>query len=235
MAKMERASFLIILKKYQKAQKGGVRLTQSSLILMQPIDTTTKSYTFPVLDTDKGNTAGLPVLPEEIRLNMNDEFISYETAYYVQSKAVSAVAPAGPVANIYHTYAPVELMAATRVIDNAWDARMSISVNNIKRLENWDMLKHKCVTRTQWQNSSAGIPQATQASVCFYECGVASMQPMLTLSGAKKNDINITLSNSIPSGTTMDWITASGTLTSTFTNLTLVFRGMLAQNAAKFQ
>ena len=229
MAKMERASYQLILKKYQARGKGNVRLTQSSLILFQPIQTNTKTYNFPILQSDNQT----PAQAEEVRLNLNDEFVSYEVGYYINFKQRDAAGVNNT--NLYLTYAPTELGAAAQTLNSAWDAKMTIDVNGIKRLENWDMLKHRCTPRTQFQDFSVGMPFATQPSLCLNESGTAAMQPMLTFTGAKKNEITLALNNNIPAGVAVDWLTKVGTLVNTATNLVLIFRGMLGQNAAKFQ
>lgn len=226
---MQRASYQLIIKKYAKRGKGSVRLTQSSLMLFQAIETNKKVYNFAVLQSDNQQ----PAQPEEIRLNLNDEFTAYEVGYLINYK--SRVAGAAVSENIYLTYAPTEQAATQSPINNAWDARLSISVNNIVRLENWDMLKHKCQPRTQFQNFSAGIPHATQPSICLHDDGCIQMQPMLTFTGAKKNDIELGMVTNLTAGLAFDWLSTTGTQTLTATNLVLIFRGMLGQNAAVFQ
>lgn len=226
---MQRASYQLIIAKYKKRGKGSVRLTQSSLILFQAIQTNQKVYNFAVLQSDNQT----PSQPEEIRLNLNDEFTAYQVGYAVNYK--TRVAGALTSENKYLTYAPTEQNANQSPINNAWDARMTIDVNGIKRLENWDMLKHNCVPRTQFQNTSAGIPQSTQPSICLNEAGVSEMQPMLTFTGAKKNEITLTMVTNLTAGLAFDWLSTVGTQTLTATNLVLIFRGMLGQNAAVFQ
>lgn len=230
MAKMERASYQLIIAKYQKRGKGNVRLTQSSLVLMQAIQTNTKTYNFAVLQSDNQSA----IQPEEVRLNLNDEFVSYEVQYLLQAKSRVAGSTGGDY-NTYLTYAPVELNAQLAQLNAAYDAKMTIDVNGVKRLENWDMLKHKCTPRTQYQNTSAGLPFATTPSICLNEDGTANMQPMLTFTGAKKNEISLTMSQNLSSGLIYDFLTVGGTITNEVKNLVLIFRGMLGQNAAVFQ
>jgi hypothetical protein len=97
------------------------------------------------------------------------------------------------------------------------------------------MLKHKCTPRTQYQNTSAGIPQATQPSICMNEDGTVKMQPMITFTGAKKNEIQLVMTNNITAGLLYDFNTVGGSVNYTVANLVLIFRGMLGQNAAVFQ
>lgn len=225
--RMERVSFLAIKKKYVKLKKGNVRLTQSTLYLMQVIDPNTKVYTYPVLNTENN----IAPQPEEIRLNINDEFIAYQVGYFVKGEyqGGSGNSP------YMFTNAPVELSEKFNLTGRAWWGNLSIAVNNIKRLENWDLRRHLAKTRTQFQNSSAGINQATEPSIDLSETGWYNMQPMLTLSGAKKNEIVTTHPYAITNSQDK-WTVATGNqITVTMDYLMLGFRGMLAQNASKFQ
>lgn len=228
--KIIRASYVAIKKKYDKIGKGKVRLTQSSLILIRPILATTTTYNFPVLETDQG---GNP-LPDEIRLNQNDEFISYEVGYYVSATGTAS----GSLLKspIWLTYAMTELSNKFVQLGNAWYGTLAILVNKISRLERWDLKKHNYVPRTQFKDSSVGLPYATQPNVDYSDHGTFPMQPMLTLSGAKKNDISIALVKAIDLSSVIDWTLPDASQVNIAADrLVLVFRGMLAQNAASFQ
>jgi hypothetical protein len=236
MASQIRNSYAIIKKKYRKIKKGTVRLTQSSLLLEQLIDATKDVYKFPVLETDPGSGVGNAILPEEIRLNINDEFIAYDVAYYLVADKTLAPAPEVVVGRHFFSYAADELTSAFAVLEDAWLGALSIVVNKISRLERWDLKKHNFIPRTQFQSTSAGIPAATQPSIDYSQDGCIPMQPMLTLSGAKKNDIVINLVHAISATTTGVWTPPTAVaITFAVKRICLIFRGMLAQNAAKFQ
>ena len=225
----QRVSFKVIRRKYENIKKGNVRLTQSTLFLIQPILATKAVYKFLVLESDT------PVLTPEIRLNINDEFVSYEVGYYVLGDILDEGGLV--VGTHHHSYAPMELSSSFAQLTGAWRGRLQILVNKISRLENWDMKKHNYVTRTQFANTNAigGFP-STQPSIDFDDDGDTPMQPMLTISGAKKNDIVVSLDAAISPTSTGAWVAGDGvTLTITATELAMYFRGMLAQNAAKFQ
>jgi len=223
-----RNSYNNILKKYQDLGKGNVRLTQSTLLLVQPINAATDTYKFPVLETDNA----IAPQPEEIRLNMNDEFISYDIGYYVMCNMDKADVDAG---RFFLTYAPMELHHSFTGILGAWLGKLAISVNNIQRVEKWDLKRHNIIPRTQFQNTSAGIPAATQPSLKYEADGMFPMQPMLVFSGAKKNDITLNLVAAISATAGGDWTTGATAITFEARKLALLFRGLLAQNAAKFQ
>lgn len=230
-----RNSYQVIRKKYRKIKKGTVRLTQSSLLLEKSILATTDTYKFPVLETDPGDNAG-GAFVEEIRLNQNDEFVAYEVGYYIVADKTNSPELAPVSGRFFFPYAPDELNGDLQVLEDAWLGTLQILVNKISRLERWDLKKHNYIPRTQFQNTSVGIPQATQPSIDYSEHGTYPMQPMLTLSGAKKNDVLISLIHAIPSGLFSPWAPAVGApVFFRFNRLALVFRGMLAQNAASFQ
>jgi len=236
--KMIRVSYKVIRNKYKKIGKGSVRLTQSSLLLEKAINATSDTYKFPVLETDPGDNVGGAHFAEEIRLNQNDEFVAYEVAYYVVADKLPTPEydPTQVTGRFFFPYAPDELDSAAQNLEDAWLGNLQILVNKISRLERWDLKKHNYIPRTQFQSNSPGIPSATQPSIDYSEAGTYPMQPMLTLSGAKKNDLIISLIHSIPSTVIASWLPGQGTdIVFHFKRLSLIFRGMLAQNAASFQ
>jgi hypothetical protein len=232
-----RSSFVLIAKKYKERGKGAVRLTQSSLILAQAIDPKKSDYKFPVLTTDNA----VAPLPFEIRLDINDEFISYDLGYYLVADKVVArdASPAivsQPAGHFFFPYAPDELNASMALLEDGWLGTLDILVNKISRLTKWDLKKHNFIPRTQFRSNSVALPGATQPSLDYSDHGTFPMQPMLTLSGAKKNDILISLVTAIPNTSTGTWtLPDTGTVIFNVKYLSLIFRGMLAQNAAKFQ
>jgi len=232
-----RYNYALIKKRYAKRGKKIVRLTQSSLLLVQAIDATTNVYKFPVLETDNA----VAPLPEEIRLNTNDEFISYDLGYYLMANKVAVQVEETPIvpllnAKMFFTYAPDELGVPYGNLQDAWLGKLEILVNKISRLEKWDLKRHNVIPRTQFRNSLRGIPIATQPSADYKKDGMFEMSPMLTLSGAKKNEVTVTLVHAVPSTVTGTWANPDGNAIRFDAKwLALLFRGMLAQNAAKFQ
>jgi len=231
--KQIRASFKVIKRKYKRLGKGNVRLTQSSLQLIQFISAAQDSYRFPVLESEP-LAAPAGFVDSEIRLNINDEFIAYDIGYYVRGQLAEGVI----LGNNLMTYEPSELNSSFQQLAGAWEGSLAIAVNKITRLEKWDMTKHRVVQRTQYVNAApaAGIFSAAQPSIDLSKDGTIPMQPMLTLSGAKKNDIVLSLDAAIAPTSSGAWTNAAGAVvTVTATQLMLIFRGMLAQNAASFQ
>jgi len=224
-----RQNYAAIKAKYKKIGKAQVRLTQSTIILIQNIVAAKNAYTFPILENDTATA----IQAQEIRLNINDEFIAGEIAFYLGADVTDAASPA--ITKRLLTYAPDELNVAARVLDDVYNGNLQIQVNKISFLEKWDMKKHNCFTQTQFQSTSAGIPGATLPNINFANDGTYPLQPMLTLSGAKKNDIIISLPVGIAPAVIAWTAPLGGPQSMNINNLWLVFRGLLGQNASKFQ
>jgi len=213
--------------------KSTVRLTQSSLILMRVIKADTNVYKFAILENDNA----VPPLPEEIRLNTNDEFVSYEVGFYIVADVSLEAEADVEEGKEFFTYAPVELESSFVALARTWNSVLDIEVNKINRLDNWDMKKHNFVPRTQFSSAGAVLPTASFPSMDFSTNGTYPMQPMITLSGSKKTKIAITLlgGSIAPSGTGVWTVEDGGMINYIFNNLAVTFRGLLGQNASKFQ
>ncbi len=224
-----RIDFNIIKKAYKERGVNNVRLTQSSLLLIQEINPNSTSINFDVLDSQVQN-----LLPQEIRLNINDEFIVSEVGVYLYGNIGSG----DPVSEqpIMLPYAPYETDANFLSVAPLYDGQMKIGVNNIIYVEKWDLRKHCLVPRTQYDSFDAGLTvAASQPSINYQNDGMFGTDPMVTLSGAKKNEISISLPQALKVATGT-WITGGDTtVTITIDKVALFLRGLNAQNAAKFQ
>lgn len=230
---MGRINFANIISKYNKVGKGNVRLTQSTLIISKPILATTATYQFDVLETQTSTLVG-----DEIRLNLNDEFVITTMGVYLEADT-SVRGEVGSTAGgrTLFTYVPLENKASLISLNDVYNGALQISVNNIVYLDKWDTKKHECRPRTQYGNFSAAttILQTTQASSEFSKNAMFPVEPLLTLSGAKKNTITLTLPNAVSAGA-FDLKTDDGTIvTYTINRICLVMRGLNAQNGASFQ
>ena len=230
---MGRINFANIISKYNKIGKGNVRLTQSTLIISKPILPTTATYQFDVLETQTSTLVG-----DEIRLNLNDEFVITTMGVYLeatQTVTVDGTTTTG--GRTLFTYVPLENKAELITLNDVYNGALQIAVNNIVYLDKWDTKKHECRPRTQYGNFSSAttILQATQASSEFSKNAMFPVEPLLTLSGAKKNTITLTLPNAVTSQT-FNLTTDTGTVVKyTIDRICLVMRGLNAQNGASFQ
>jgi len=230
---MGRINFANIISKYNKIGKGNVRLTQSTLILTKPIVPTVATYNFDVLETQTATLQN-----DEIRLNLNDEFIVTTMGVYLQAEV--STEKGGLTINggkTLFTYVPLENSATLISLNDLYNGALQIAVNNIVYLDKWDTKKHECRPRTQYANASTvtTILQTTLASSEFSKNAMFPVEPLLTLSGAKKNNIQLALPNAI-SGTSFNLVTDDGSIARyTFNRIALVMRGLNAQNGASFQ
>jgi hypothetical protein len=236
----KRINFSLIKSKYDKIGKSNVRLTQSSLFITKDIDPTKSNYEFDVLENQTQT-----LQPDEIRLNINDEFIVTHLGVYLYGTwEIASVGPIPPVRNSFTsgnqllTYAPLELDSASISVKNLYSGQLKIAVNNIVYLEKWDTRKHELVTRTQFVsevNSVNGVASATMPSNNFEEDAMIAFEPMLTLSGAKKNDISIRLPQSISPASVTFKDQLGNDVVCNITKIALRMYGLNAQNGAKFQ
>jgi len=229
---MGRVNYKVILDRYKAVGKANVRLTQSSLYLTQPITPTKTSYSFEVLETQTQNQQ-----PDEIRLNINDEFILTQLGLYLEAEMTGG--PADTAGQKYlFTYVPAELNGvAGQKLMNVYNGQLQISVNNIVYVDKWDTKKHLFIPRTQFENfvNVVGVNQAKQPSMDFSTNGIYPVEPLLTLSGAKKNVILLNLPQAVTAGI-FNWTDDLGVVQSfTISRIALLMRGLNAQNGSSFQ
>lgn len=228
--KASRVNFANIYSKYQKLGKSNVRLTQSSLFLTKQITGVQTAYTFDVLENQNQN-------PEEIRLNINDEFIVTELGIYLYGTITSGEAGAS-VRNIMVTNTLRQLDAANgNNVSPVYDGKLKIAVNNVVYMEKWDSKKHEIVPFDQFTYDAAGVTNAVskQDGSRFETDGMFELAPMVTLSGAKKNELTLECYNA-PLAGSFPWVDQSGnTAVIKLEKIALFLRGLNAQNAARFQ
>lgn len=235
MAISKRVDFDLIRGKYAKNGKGNVRLTQSSLFLTQSIDPTKSSYDFEVLENQTQSLTA-----DQVRLNLNDEFIITSLGVYLYGTYTIDGEPRVELGKQLFSYVPYELGngkatgGAVR-LKNLYAGVLKIAVNNIVYLEKFDTRRSEKITRTQFTNHNPGIFDSTSPSNDFNMDGMVKFSPMITLSGAKKNDLNIRLPQAIEGGY-FEWTTDEDTkVRVTIDKIAVRAYGLLAQNAAAFQ
>jgi hypothetical protein len=230
---MKRVNYGVINAKYRQIGKGNVRLTQSSLFLRKPINPTVTSYQFDVLETQTATLQN-----DEIRLNINDEFIVTQMGLYLTGDV--SISREGVVTvlkglNLFtHALQNLDFVKGAELIP-FYDGALKIAVNNIVYMEKWDTRKHYIAPRTQYVNASTtNVLGATIASNDFGKDGMYSVEPMITLSGAKKNDLTLTLPQAL-NQSTFTFVDDAQTVSINVTGIALMLRGLNAQNAASFQ
>ena len=232
----KRNNFDMIKAKYTKMGKGNVRLTQSSLFLTKDIDSTRSTYTFDVLENQTQTLSA-----EEIRLNLNDEFTITQAGLYLYGNW-STGADRGATAPQLFSYAPVELDSAFINVKGLYAGSLRIAVNNIVYQEKLDTRRFEKATRTQFNNAvpayaaSTDVSGATIPSNDFSTDGMIEYAPLIVLSGAKKNEITVTLPQAINPVTGITFINNHGqSVQLNITKIAVKLFGLNGQNASKFQ
>jgi hypothetical protein len=225
-----RINFKTIIAKYSKLGKGNVRLTQSSLYLTKPISPSTTVYNFDVLETQ-----ATTLQANEIRLNLNDEFIIASMSMGIECSILGRTG-ADTGAKYLLTYAPYEQNAAEAVkIANFYAGALQISVNNVVFLDKYDTRRSQITPTTEFGSAGAGIV-STQPSIDWSKDSFYGNEPLLTLSGAKKNQITINLPTALSTATFAVTSNGEGDTYSLRADRVFFFaRGLNAQNGAVFQ
>ncbi len=236
---LKRKYYEQLKKKYDLLGKGNIRLAESSLFLTQDISATKSVYNFDILETQNAT-----LQTDEIRLNINDEFIACAMGIYLYGTSRNANNTTGASAPQLLTYAPIELDGAAMICKGLYAGVFKYGVNNIVYCEKWRVRKHEYIPQTQFVNlptPAAGPPvisnsyPATLPNLDYKECGMVELATLLTFSGAKKNEISITLPNAI-TGLTVTYLDQKGVINYVnITKIAIALDGFNAQNGSSFQ
>ena len=229
-----RVNFKTILAKYQNINKGNVRLTQSTLFLSKPINPTTTVYNFDVLESQTQTLQG-----DEIRLNLNDEFSITQIGFYLQAKVISREGgDTGARVLLTHSLFQNNFVEAAK-LQPFYDGAFQIAVNNIIYLDKYDTKKSNIVPITQTNNGggvvAAGGYSATFDSDDFSKHGLYPTEPIIVLSGAKKNNLQLTLPRSIDVATIQCSDNNGAVYSLQVDRVVCKLLGLNAQNGASFQ
>jgi len=227
-----RVNFKTILAKYQNINKGNVRLTQSTLFLSKPISSTTTVYNFDVLESQTQT-----LNQDEIRLNLNDEYSITAIGFYLQARVLDKNnVDTGARVLLTDALFSNDVLSAVK-LQPFYDGTFQIAVNNIIYLDKYDTKKSNVTPITQ-TNSGGGTGNAYTASfesTDFSRQGLFPTEPIIVLSGAKKNNLQLTLPRAITSAT----FTCTDSLNETYylnvDRIAVKFLGLNAQNGASFQ
>jgi hypothetical protein len=225
-----RINFKTILAKYQAVGKGNVRLTQSTLFLTKPISPTTTVYNFDVLESQTQTLEN-----GEIRLNLNDEYIITQIGFYLQGR-ITDERGVDSGKKVLLTYAPFQNTWQEAVkIASFYEGAFQIAVNNIVYLDKYDTRKNEVQPISQAQSLLAGTNSAMVDAANFSENGLYGTEPLLTLSGAKKNSLQLTLPSALDVATFSYTDAGANRYNIVVDRVALKFLGLGAQNGASFQ
>lgn len=181
--------FKKLRQQYRDIGASNVMLTQSNLVLVQPIQAGRTQYTFEIL-----NNEGNP-LSYEIRLAQTDAFHLTSMQMFIGLGA----APDDSAVKLLSYPNDMEIVAAGSLsadYRNAYNGEFDISIDNVKVIQTISSSFAEYTPQTQGLVAGAGnnVDQIRQASdSTFY------FSPTINLSGAKKNQLTLTIPNAIAS------------------------------------
>lgn len=209
------------------AKKGlnTKRVSQSTLILAQPIQAGNSTYTFPVLQNQA------PVLPNEIRLSLQDLFEVTTMAVGFSGTMENPAAPG--IALRRNFFAPLlTLNAAFLPLYAMYQGNMKCVINEVTYLLNWDLMRHLSEGTTQTASAGVGSP-ATFTEVNGNQTAFFPVNPGIVLNGQGKNDFTIQMpTNQLAPIAATPILLQTGTVNIVIDQILLVLRGNLAQNAS---
>ena len=224
-----RINFKTIIAKYARLGKANVRLTQSSLYLTKPINPATTVYNFDVLETQTATLSG-----DETRLNLNDEFIVASMSMGIECRL--KVAETTLSGKFLLTYAPFEQnVTAADGISSFYDGNLQISVNNVVYLDKYDVRRSQITPTTEFSNLAAAGVTASIPSIDWSKDSFYGNEPLLTLAGSKKNQIQITLPRAMTALPFAFTDNSGSRVEITPVRVFWFARGLNAQNASVFQ
>ena len=201
------------------------RVSQSTLILAQQIVAGNSTYTFPVLQNQA------PVLPNEIRLSLQDLF---EVTTMAVGFSGLMVNPAAPLVAIRRNFfSPlVPLNAAFLPLYPLYQGSLKCVINEVTYLLNWDLMRHLAEGTTQVADSTAASG-ATFTEVEGNKTAFFPVTPRIVLNGQGKNDFTIQMpTNQLAPIPATPMTLQTGTININIDQIILVLRGNLAQNAS---
>lgn len=206
---------------YNSIRQPGVISTPSYLRLEKTLGTQS-NLSFSVLQNEGSAST------TEKRLSISDTFTVTGIGIFL-GHVLAADVTAGDFSKMtLHTY-PNSAVFGTAKVDELqayYNGFLSIRINQTVFLDSWDTQRHYAVGTAQ-----EGLAASSNATVNLYQksaweggnYGFQAVTPTLTLSGAAKNDVQLTFP------TSQDMTPTSGR-----GSAVIIFRGFLNQNAAKF-
>lgn len=222
LAAYKRLSELAKKNNIDQSQVDNARLTNSYLRFESTLSMTNTSFDFPILVSQQN--PGQQLSNTEVRLNLQDAFMISEIGYFLNFTLNAAGNAPNAWADKLLTYPTSELGLANLFNLNVlWNAKMTLSVDNIVYQPAWDTLRNLYIPQTMYP-TAVGAPnnlffnqfdEVDGSSDGFYPC-----EPNIFLWGNANNVLNVELPHSI----------GAATWTGEAPKLVILVRGILAQN-----
>jgi hypothetical protein len=210
MSLAKRQAFSLIKKAYEKLGRKPVT-TPSTLRLIVPLTANRTSYSFPILEGDSNLTH-----PNQILLNRADAFTCTSVGVFIGGlKVGEGLEPTTDLGNEVLSQDPTQLgltgLKPYAIFNNGL---LNISVNNVKYLQNYDVLQLNKQSALNG-GSSVGMTNGMKGETD----GFNDVVPTLQFSGTSKIDITL--------NTPVAPYTGTATL-----YLEIIFRGFLSLGAS---
>jgi len=172
-----------------------VILSESNLVLVQPLTATATNYTYDILVNE-----GTP-LSYESRLAITDVFWANRMSFYVSDQGAAADDPEVQ----FLTY-PNETLLGANFADwrNLYRGDFTISVNNVTYIQSLNANIFYTINQTQRIN--AGANQVFD-QVDYHKDAYYDLTPSIQLSGAHKNELKLTMPGAV-TGAGANFVTA---------------------------
>ena len=177
--------FKKLREQYRRIGKSDVMLTQSNLVLVQDLLPGATTYTFEIL-----NNEGQPK-SWEVRLSQNDAYHLTSLQMFISDTGAS---PDDPEVDLLTYPNQVTLGAAFADWRNIYRGVFDFTINNVKVIQDLSSIGFEYVPQTQGIVAGAGnaVDQKRMMSDCKF-----NFAPTINLSGAKKNQIQLTLPGAV--------------------------------------
>ena len=177
------------------AGSPDVILSESNLVLVQPLTATNTNYTYDVLVNE-----GTP-LSYESRLAITDVFWASKMSFYVSDAGAAADDPEVQ----FLTY-PNETLLGANFADwrNLYRGEWSITVNNVRYIQSLAGNIFYSIPQTQRINNAAN---QVFDQVDYHKDAVYDLTPSIQLSGAHKNEVTLTMPGAV-TGAGANFVTA---------------------------
>jgi hypothetical protein len=194
----------------------AAKLTQSFLRLENKVNTTSNKFVFPVLNNQPSGTPGVAQFNTEQRLNQQDSFVSAMWGVFISKP--SSDTDATFVLHTYPNAATFSGAGTAAAAETLYNSLFQLSVNNDIILPAWDVSRHRLVPETQ---SGVGITAQTVFPIDEIDLGSDGfypVEPNLVFIGSKNNVLTLLMP-------------AAFAAVETFERISVIFRGVLAQNS----
>jgi hypothetical protein len=200
------------------AGMGGMidQLTQGFLRLEQPLVVGKTTFNFPILVNQAGsNAAG--VYPTEQRLNLQDSFIASQLGIFISNPA--SAADGAFKLRTYPNKSFFSTSGLAAALETIYNGILTVAVNNKTLIPAWDIARHRLVPQTQ---EGVGVTAETVFPVDQLDGSTDAffpLEPNIILIGNKNSVVTMSLP-------------APLAVADATTRISLVFRGLLAQNSS---